>query len=387
MAGLLAEPNNLKRTTTENVNTKTKHMNKLVLAFLFLASFARTQTVIQYDRMETSSTAYAPAGWWTPAATTGWFNNASVTPTLSAVIYGAGNGTSANEQDWYSMPNISGLNSTHSYQLRFRLASYTFSSPTATTRGLDAADIVEVQVSTNGGTYVSELRITGNANAQWPYTATGTITHTANGVWSSLAAPAGDVYQAPAGVTTTGPSTITLNLAAGLTQVAVDIFCRVNSAGEEWWIDNIELWDMTPVLLPVEMTSFTAQYIDGVNVVSWTTASEWNSDYFLIERSITGEFTENSVIGSVKAAGTSNTEMSYTYIDAKFDPAINYYQITQIDVNGEYKVYGPIMVDNRIARKHVVRIIDMMGQPIQENTTNLTRGMYFEIYDLSLIHI
>lgn len=357
-------------------------MNKLLVAFLFLAGFARTQTIIQYDNMETSSTTYLTAGWWTPAATTGWFNNASVTPTLSAVIYGAGNGTSANEQDWYSMPNITGLITTRQYQLKFRLASYTYSAPTAATRGLDAADIVEVQVSTNGGvSYVSELRIAGNSNAQWPFTATGTITHTANGVFSASLAPAGDVYQATAGVSTTGPATVILKLPLGISKVAVDIFCRTNSAGEEWWIDNIELWDMTPLGLPVEMLSLTGEYIDGVNTIDWITASEWNSDYYLIERSITGEFTEKSVIESIPAAGNSNTELSYTYVDATFDPGINYYQITQVDKDGAFKVYGPILIDNRIARKRIVRILDMTGQEVQENTTNLMRGLYIEIYE------
>lgn len=354
-------------------------MKKLILSlFLAFTGMVNSQTVIQYDNMETSSTGYLPAGWWTPAVTTGWFNNASVTPTLSAVIYGSGTGTSANEQDWYSMPNITGLNTTHQYKLKFRLASYTFSSPTATTRGLDAADIVEVQVSINGGTYVSELRITGNANAQWPFTSTGTITHTANGAWSGLAAPAGDVYQAPAGITTTGPSTVTLNLPLGISSFAVDIFCRVNSAGEEWWIDNIELWDMTPVLLPVEMLSFEGFSTDKGNALVWKTASEHNSDYYWIERSTTGEFTENSIIGQKLAAGNSNTEMTYTFIDNGFEPVINYYQITQVDKDGQFKVYGPILINNSLKQKTVVKTVNMMGQ---ECVPNAVRGMYFEVYD------
>ena len=218
-------------------------MKKLFLFFnLFLSLNLSSQTVIQFDNMETSSPTYLAAGWFIPAATAGWFNNASVSPTLSAVLYGAGNGTSAIEQDWYVLPNVTGLNPARQYQLKFRLASYTFTGPTAATRGLDAADLLEVQVSTNGGTtYITELRIAGNSNAQWPYTATGTITHTANGSFTNSLAPTGDVYQAPAGVTTTGPSTVTLNLPLNISQVAIDIFCRANSTAEEWWLDNIQL--------------------------------------------------------------------------------------------------------------------------------------------------
>ncbi len=181
-------------------------MKKLFLSlFLAFTGIVNSQTVIQFDNMETSSPTYLTAGWFIPAATTGWFNNVSVSPTLSAAIYGSGTGTSANEQDWYVLPNVTGLSTSKLYQLKFRLASYTFSNSTATTRGVDVGDFVEVQVSTNGEiSYTSELRITGNNNARWDYSATGTITHTANGTFTNSAAPTGDVYQAPAGVTTTG---------------------------------------------------------------------------------------------------------------------------------------------------------------------------------------
>jgi hypothetical protein len=189
--------------------------------------------------------------WWTPIATTGFFTNASVSSNTSAAIYGSGNGSSGIEQDWYSLPNITGLNPNYNYQLKFKLASYTFSAPSAATRGLDAADYLSVLISTNGGlTYTTELRITGNSNATWPFTSTGIITHTANGSFTNSAAPTGDVYQAPAGSTITGPSTVTLNLPSNISQIAVDLYIRVNSAGEEFWIDNVELIEIIPTQNP-----------------------------------------------------------------------------------------------------------------------------------------
>jgi hypothetical protein len=330
--------------------------------------------------METFGPVYAGAGWWTPALTAGWFTNASVTPTTSAVIYGSGTGTSANEQDWYVLPNITGLDATRQYQLKFRLASYTFSSPAATTRGVDVADIVDVQVSTNGAvTYVSELRITGNSNAQWPYTATGTVTHTANGIFTNSAAPIGDVYQAPAGVTTTGPTFITLNLPTNITQVAIDILCRVNGAGEEWWLDNIELIQLIP--LPVEMVTFEGFTSKDGNVLTWKTASEHNSDYYLIERTSTGEFTENSVIGMKPAAGNSTEMLSYAFVDNHFENAINYYRITQVDIDGHFKIYGPIAIDNRIRPVKVIKTINLMGQEVPADVVNPIGAMYIEIYE------
>ena len=348
----------------------------ITLLLICLSSFSiKSQTIIEYDYMETSSTIYATAGWWVPAATAGWFTNASVTTNTSAAIYGLGTGTSGVEQDWYVLPNVTGLNPTKSYQLKFRLASYTFSNSTATSRGVDVADLVEVQVSTDGEiTYIQELRITGNNNARWDYNATGTIIHTANGVFTNSAAPAGDVYQSPTGVSTTGPTYITLNLPTGITQVAIDILCRVNAAGEEWWLDNIELIEIVP--LPVELISFEGFNTEKGNLLIWKTASEHNSDYYLIESSTTGEFNENSVIGQKIAAGNSTELIEYSFLDVNFSKQINYYRITQVDFDGNFKIYGPIAINNLESRKEIVKYVNPLGQEVDENY----KGILFEIY-------
>lgn len=349
-------------------------MNRLLLLFVFLAGFARTQTVIEYDYMETFSATYSTAGWWIPAATTGWYTNAFVSANTSAAIYGLGNGTSALEQDWYSLPNVTGLDATRQYQLKFRLASYTFSNSTAGTRGVDVADFVDVQVSTNGGvSYTSELRITGNNNSQWPYTATGIIIHTANGTFTNTAAPAGDVYTSPVGVNTTGYSTVTLNLPTNITQVAIDILCRVNGAGEEWWLDNIELIRIDG--LPVELISFNVNSTELGNVVSWKTATEHNTDYFLIERSATGEFTENSVISTKAAAGNSTETISYAVVDNDYRSGINYYRLVQVDIDGKYEIFGPISIDNGVSR-YIVKYINSLGQEVDSNYSGLIFILY-----------
>ena len=125
-------------------------MNKLILLFLFLPILCRTQTcttLVAYDYVET----YNWIGlWFGNTLNSSYYTNASVSGTTSAVIYGTGGGSSATEQDWYVLPNITGLNSSYTYQFKLRLGSYTFTGPSSTTRGVDAADLVEVQISTNG---------------------------------------------------------------------------------------------------------------------------------------------------------------------------------------------------------------------------------------------
>ena len=346
--------------------------NLLLSLFLLLSTITFNQTVIEYDNMETSSTNYLSAGWFIPATTAGWFNNASVSPSNSAVIYGLGNGSSGIEQDWYSMPIIGGLDPNKQYKLRFRVASYSFSAPTAVTRGLDVADYLSVQVSSNGGAYVTEMRILGNTNATWPFTNTGTVDHTTNGSFTNSAAPTGDVYMVNAGASTATPSTYTLTFPQGLTSIAIDFYCRINSAGEEWWLDNIELIRIDP--LPVELYSFDGLSIDNMNVINWSTATEFNSDYFTIERSVDGEnWTKiNKTIGM----GNSTMLTKYSCIDNTFDKRINYYRLNQFDFDGASKTYGPIMIDNR-SNKIVLKCVNLLGQEVSENE----KGVLFLIYE------
>ena len=348
-------------------------MKQLLFSILLSISLQiQSQTVIAYDYMETWNW---PGLWFGNTFNSTWATNASVTPTTSAVIYGAGNGSSGFEQDWYVLPNITGLDPSKLYQFKFRLASYRFTS-TNSTRGVDAGDFIEVQASYDGEiTYVNELRIRGNNNAYWDYNTTGIINHQADGVFQNSAFPTGDIYQSGAGNQTgIGYSIIQLNLPVGITQIAIDIFCRVNAAGEEWWIDDIELIEINA--LPVTLTSFTVKNSSNTNILQWTTSTEQNSSHFYIERSTTGEFTENSIIEYIQAAGTTSTPQQYAILDKTYNPTINYYRLVQVDLDGKFVEYGPIMIDNRQATR-VVKLINTAGQQVNEDAT----GILFEIYN------
>lgn len=125
--------------------------------------------------------------------------------------------------------------------------------------------------------------------------------------------------------------------------------------------------------LPVEMYTFDGYNIDNQNQINWSTASEHNSYYFNLERSIDGE---NWVyVNKVEGAGNSNTIINYSCIDKNFRKEINYYRLTQVDFNGVSKVYGPIMIDNR-SSKIVVKCVNTLGQEVDENT----KGMIILIY-------
>jgi hypothetical protein len=86
--------------------------------------------------------------------------------------------------------------------------------------------------------------------------------------------------------------------------------------------------------LPVELISFSASYTNAATLLSWQTASETNSDAFIVERSENGnDFLE---IGRLKAAGNSMDIRNYQYKDSQPLDGTNYYRLKQIDLDGSY---------------------------------------------------
>lgn len=89
------------------------------------------------------------------------------------------------------------------------------------------------------------------------------------------------------------------------------------------------------VTLPVELSEFEAK-LDSKNhvLLNWTTMSESDNDYFIIEKSIDGENFEE--IGLLDGSGNSSAELDYNYIDREPFPGVNYYRLKQVDFNGDF---------------------------------------------------
>lgn len=112
-------------------------------------------------------------------------------------------------------------------------------------------------------------------------------------------------------------------------------------------------------VLSVSLISFSGENLDGRNVLNWITESEENNDYFTLERSIDGNYFEK--IGTIKAL---NTGTMYEFDDVSFKNAVNYYRLSQTDLNGTRKEIGDIVsIDNRKA-KILVKIVDSLGRDV-----------------------
>lgn len=347
-------------------------MKKLLLGlYLLFTSIVNSQTLIAYDYIEAWNWGVGGAGWSVGCGPCGYYTNTFVSSTQSAALIGTGNASSPTESGTYILTNITGLSSISSYMFTFRAGAYKIANSAAATAGNDIPDYFEVQYSSNNGlTWSTEMKITGFSNALWNYNTNATASKFANGTLTTYAPTVGGDRTS----TGDGYSIIQLTLPIGVTQLAFRIPTRVNSAGEEWWFDNFELLRMYS--LPIELTDFTGHKSNECNVLKWQTASEHNSDYFLIERSTTGESNENSVVNTKSAAGNSTELLDYAFIDKDFTNTINYYRLTQVDYDGNFKQYGPIAIDNR-NNGIVIKHINLLGQEVN----NSTPGILFEVYE------
>ncbi|MES2763802.1 MAG: T9SS type A sorting domain-containing protein [Bacteroidota bacterium] len=141
-------------------------------------------------------------------------------------------------------------------------------------------------------------------------------TYTATTTWTDLA---GGSF---AGTTTVG----------NITSAGFNSFSRFTIAGNAAGANP----------LPITLTNFSGVCMDKYIQLNWTTATERNNDYFIIERSEDGYNWENII--QVKGSGTSNTNINYFYDDFSNTLNLPYYRISQVDFNGKITRHSIISV-------------------------------------------
>ncbi len=158
-------------------------------------------------------------------------------------------------------------------------------------------------------------------------------------------------------------------------------------------------------VLLTELTNLTAKAKNGQNLITWQTATEKNADYFDIQRS-TNPQAHWQTIGTVKAAGNSQTIRDYQFIDDA-PLSISYYRLRSVDfdgkenlsntvsvissASGKLKVY-PTVVQDKLTisldsnEPQTFNIYNLLGQNVQTGQLNgqkelivsqLSAGTYF----------
>lgn len=84
--------------------------------------------------------------------------------------------------------------------------------------------------------------------------------------------------------------------------------------------------------LPITLVEFSVTQEETSAILEWETASEFNNDYYRIDRSQDGIVW--NYFGTVQGAGTSSERSNYQLIDDAPLNGVSYYRLTQVDNNG-----------------------------------------------------
>jgi len=102
------------------------------------------------------------------------------------------------------------------------------------------------------------------------------------------------------------------------------------------------------VVVPVELTAFTTENVEGDVMIKWQTATEINNSGFEIQKSemsnINGQ-AEWEKVTFVDGRGTTAEVTNYTYNDKVVKPATYFYRLKQIDFDGTISYSEEIKID------------------------------------------
>ncbi len=131
------------------------------------------------------------------------------------------------------------------------------------------------------------------------------------------------------------------------------------------------------VILPVNLTSFTATRSDDKVQLKWVTASEQNNMGFEVQRSSDGSnFTG---IGFVNGNGTTNQENTYYFTDQSPQTGKNYYRLKQVDIDNRVTYSGIRSIEIGVAN----RGIQLFPNPSHSliTVTNIKAGDQMSIFN------
>jgi hypothetical protein len=157
--------------------------------------------------------------------------------------------------------------------------------------------------------------------------------------------------------------------------------------------------------LPVTWLGFTVQKQNNTSLLKWSTATEQNSDKFIVQHSSNGA--SWNVIGAKAAAGNSSSIKEYSFIHTSPAAGMNYYRLLQLDKDGKESYSQVLSVNFDMAAKQVViypnpvingrlnirlakpasiRIFNSTGLPVMQfqmtagehplNVSHLAKGIY-----------
>ena len=158
--------------------------------------------------------------------------------------------------------------------------------------------------------------------------------------------------------------------------------------------------------LPVELVSFKGELFGTSNLLTWSTATEENTEWHIVERSIDGgkDWME---VGRLAAAGTSHVILDYKLED-KSPMAKSYYRLRSVDFDRSENISSivylerqanqfdivaihPVPANNRVSvefenagsSRVQVQVVDLLGRLLHQETIATESGLNSYQLDVS----
>jgi hypothetical protein len=131
-------------------------------------------------------------------------------------------------------------------------------------------------------------------------------------------------------------------------------------------------------VLPVTLLYFTGTPINNEVLLNWKTASEFNNDKFIVERSSDAVQWYN--IGEVKGNGTTSLPHEYNLLDKNPIKGTNYYRLRQVDFDGQFE-YSRIILINFDANIEQTGFVGVYPNP----TDGMTKASIMSLKDQQVI--
>ncbi len=147
--------------------------------------------------------------------------------------------------------------------------------------------------------------------------------------------------------------------------------------------------------LPIELIDFTVKNTEYGNELFWSTASEINNEYFILE--ISDDAINFFEIAKLEGAGNSSQTLNYSYLDNSFTTEISYYRLKQVDfdkkftyskiisvantLTAEFSIYPNPVVENinieflsQVENEYIVDIFNQNSQKVYSEKLNISKG-------------
>ena len=120
--------------------------------------------------------------------------------------------------------------------------------------------------------------------------------------------------------------------------------------------------------LPIELLSFDVMQQNSSIKIEWSTATETNSDYFKVERSLNAN--DYLTVAIIDGAGNSTNIRHYETLDEIPSAGIAYYRLKQYDFDGGETIYPP-----RAIQIDIELVIEVFPNPADDHVQIMHRGL------------